>query len=179
MLTASAPAERPASPRRSTSSPRKCSPPWDCAASTPSPRSTIICWRCEADQTLSSSPRTRGPIRRGPSVRRCGGCLPSTTDICGYGSPRQVRNCAQGGDDPLRELSRTPSHRRGDAVAADIDAGRFQRAVVLLHRAEDDDLGARLQFGLVAGDEGDDRRTLRHQDLLLAVLVLDQDVLAV
>ena len=34
----------------------------------------------------------------------------------------------------------TASHRRGDAVAADIDAAGFQRAVVLLGGAEDDDL---------------------------------------
>jgi L-lactate dehydrogenase (cytochrome) len=79
---------------------------WDCAASTRLPRSTIICWRCEAaDQTLSSSRRTPGPIRRGRAVRRCGRGLPSTTPIGGYGSPRQVRNCAQGGDDPLREFA--------------------------------------------------------------------------
>src|SRR6266704_2815477 len=49
------------------------------------------------------------------------------------------------------------SHRRSNPVAADIDAGGFQRAVFLLRRAEDDDLGARLQFGFVAGDEDDDR----------------------
>ena len=71
------------------------------------------------------------------------------------------------------------SHRRRNAVAADIDAVGFQHAVVFLHRAEDDDLGARFHFGLVAGNEGDDRRIRRHHDLLLAVLVFDQDVLAV
>src|SRR6185369_1595280 len=50
MPTAWAPAVRPASPRRSTSSPRKCSPPWACAASTRLPKSTIICWRCEGPE---------------------------------------------------------------------------------------------------------------------------------
>ncbi len=38
------------------------------------------------------------------------------------------------------------SHRRGNAVAADADAVGFQHAVVLLHRAEDDDLGAGLSI---------------------------------
>src|ERR1700712_5659296 len=71
------------------------------------------------------------------------------------------------------------SHRRRDAVAADVDAVRFQRAVILFHRAEDDDLGAGLQFGLLAGDEGDDRGARRHHHFLLAVLVFHQDVLAV
>src|SRR6476659_890659 len=46
-------------------------------------------------------------------------------------------------------------------------------------RTEDDDLGARFQFGLVAGDEGDDRRTGRHHDFLFTILVLDQNVLPV
>ena len=69
--------------------------------------------------------------------------------------PGLVRNCAPSGDDDRVELAST-SHRRRDPVAADIDAIGFQRAVVLLHRAEDDDLRTRLQFGLVAGDEGDD-----------------------
>lgn len=44
---------------------------------------------------------------------------------------------------------RRKSHRRGDAVEADSDATGFQRAVILLDGAEDDDLGARLQFALV------------------------------
>src|SRR5258707_15542943 len=74
---------------------------------------------------------------------------------------------------------RNRSHRRRDSVAADIDAVGFEQTVVLLHRAEDDDLGAGLQFGLVAGDEGDDRRIRRHHHFLLAVLVLAQNVLAV
>lgn len=41
------PAVRPASPRRSTSSRKSCSPPWVCAASTGSTRSTIISLRCD------------------------------------------------------------------------------------------------------------------------------------
>src|SRR3954462_12254843 len=71
------------------------------------------------------------------------------------------------------------SHRRREPVAADVDAGGFEGTVVLLGGAEDDELGARLHFALVRRDEGDDRRIRRHHDFLLAVLVLDQDVLAV
>src|SRR5258705_7134105 len=82
------------------------------------------------------------------------------------------------GDDVLRGLS-FASHRRRDAVAADIDAGGLQRAVFLFAGAEDDDFRARLQLGFIAGDEGDDRRVRRHDDFLFAVLVLDQDVVAV
>src|SRR5258708_18696581 len=82
------------------------------------------------------------------------------------------------GDDSLRDL-RWKSHRRRDAVAADIDAGGFQAAILFSGGAEDDDPGARLQLGLVAGDEADDRRIGRHQHFLFAVLVLDQNDLAV
>src|SRR5258707_128831 len=67
----------------------------------------------------------------------------------------------------------------GVNTSADIDARGFQRAVLLLRRAEDDELGARLDLRLVAGDKGDNRRFRRHHDLLLAVLVFDQDILAV
>src|SRR4051812_41040682 len=45
---------------------------------------------------------------------------------------------------PLR--NDPPSHRRRDAVAADIDAGGFQRAVLFLGGAEDNDPGSRLQL---------------------------------
>src|SRR5260370_20659925 len=82
------------------------------------------------------------------------------------------------GDDSLRDL-RWKSHRRRDAGAADIDAGGFQAAVLFPGGAEDDDLGARLQLGSVAGDEADDRRIRRHHHFLFAVLVLDQNDLAI
>jgi hypothetical protein len=39
-------------------------------------------------------------------------------------------------------LSTLALHRRGDLVAADADAVGFQRPIILLHRAEDDDLGS-------------------------------------
>src|SRR5207244_10372882 len=75
-----------------------------------------------------------------------------------------------------REVRGVTSHRRRNSVAADVGVVGFERAVVLLHRTEDDDLGTRLQFGLVAGNEGDDRRIRRHHDFLFTVLVLDQNV---
>src|SRR5229473_3704307 len=52
MFTASAPAAKPASPRRSTSSATSSSPPWGCAGSTPSPRSTTTCWRFRSPCSL-------------------------------------------------------------------------------------------------------------------------------
>src|SRR5213596_2806478 len=82
------------------------------------------------------------------------------------------------GDDSLIDL-RWKSHRRRDAVAADIDADGFQRAILFTGGAEDDDPGARLQLGPVAGDEADDRRIRRNQHFLFTVLVLDQNDLAV
>src|SRR5258708_32196972 len=66
------------------------------------------------------------------------------------------------------------SHRRRNPVAADIDAVGFQHAVLFLGGAEDVDFGARLQFGFVADDEGNDRRIPRHHDVLFAVIVPDQ-----
>src|SRR5882724_12495139 len=69
-------------------------------------------------------------------------------------------------------------HRRGQAVAADADAAGLVGAVgELLH--EGDHLGARLQIGLVAGDVGDNRRFRRHHDFLLAILVFDEQRVAV
>src|SRR5262249_3822254 len=63
-----------------------------------------------------------------------------------------------------------PSHRRGDA-APDVDRGRLQRAVRLLGRAEDDDVRAGLELGLLARRIGDDRGARRHDHLLLAFAV--------
>src|SRR5439155_19135971 len=80
---------------------------------------------------------------------------------------------------PSCRADASPLHRRSHTVAADIDAGGFQPAVFLFSRTEDDEFGAGLDLRFVAGDEGDDRRLRRHHDFLLAVLVLDDDVLAV
>ena len=45
--------------RRSRSSARNSTSPWPCPASTASTRSTIICWRCEAQLSPSSRPSER------------------------------------------------------------------------------------------------------------------------
>src|ERR1700691_4239748 len=47
----------------------------------------------------SSSPRTRGPIRRVVSLYAVRPMPSPTITARGYGSPRPVRNCALGGDD--------------------------------------------------------------------------------
>src|SRR6202022_3862858 len=62
--------------------------------------------------SLPSSPRTRGPIRRGLSIRtrRCNEGF-EAANARGYGSPRRVRNCALGGDDARRTVC---FHRRRD-----------------------------------------------------------------
>src|ERR1700686_4450532 len=64
------------------------------------------------------------------------------------------------------------SHRRGEAVLADIDAGRFNAAVGQLGAGGDENLRARHQVALVAVDELHDRGVVRHRDHLLALLVL-------
>src|SRR5262249_54926010 len=56
------------------------------------------------------------------------------------------------------------SHRRGEAVTADRDRGGFEGAVVLLGGAGDEDLGARLELVLAAGDVGHDHGVGRDHD---------------
>src|ERR1700722_3045286 len=74
---------------------------------------------------------------------------------------------------PRPEETTPTSHRRRQAVAADADAGRFERAVrQLLH--EGDDLGAGLQLGFVGRNIGHNRAIRRDHDFLLTILVLDQ-----
>src|SRR6516164_11855539 len=64
-----------------------------------------------------------------------------------------------------------------DAVAADIDPFGLERAVRLLRRADDIDIGARLELVLAADHIGADHGVRADDDLLLAVL--DHDNLAV
>src|SRR5919197_389852 len=66
-----------------------------------------------------------------------------------------------------------------NTVAADIDPGRFERAVRLLGRGDDIDVGARLELVLAADDISADHGIRTDDDLLLAVLVLDHDHLTV
>jgi hypothetical protein len=57
-----------------------------------------------------------------------------------------------------RNNFRQALHRRCDALAADRDGGRFKRAVLLLVGGGDEDLGARLEFALVARHVGHNGR---------------------
>ena len=159
----------PASPRRSTSSATNSTSPWACAASTPSPRSTTTCWRLMP--FVLPSPCGRRWLRNGLArdsaridVNPRRGCRDPTRLRCDtLQIPRRGEGAA-----PLpqgEKGERVRSHRRRDAVEADTDAVGFQRAVVFLGGAEDDDLGARLQFGLVTRDECDDRRFRRRPRL--------------
>src|SRR6267378_1928708 len=68
-----------------------------------------------------------------------------------------------------------PQLLRHDAVAADVDAVRLQRAVRLPGRGEHREPRARLEVALAADLVTDDRRARRNGDLLLAVLVFDYD----
>src|ERR1700686_3802327 len=62
---------------------------------------------------------------------------------------------------------------RHDAVAADIDPPGLEGAVRLLHRGRHGDGGAGLELTGIADFVAHDRHIGTHDDLLLAVLVLD------
>src|SRR5688572_7798350 len=66
-----------------------------------------------------------------------------------------------------------------DAAAADVDPVGLQRAVRLLHRADDRDVRARLELAALADHVLLDLQVLRDHDLLLAVLVFHHHHLAV
>ena len=79
----------------------------------------------------------------------CAVSLVGATDACHVRSNEAARRMGPWGR-PIEVFTlEHPSHRRCDSVETDTDAVGFHRAVVFLHCAEDDDLGARLQFGLV------------------------------
>src|SRR5690348_18430459 len=66
MPMASAPPARKASQKQSRCWRRSSPPPWGCAASTLSPRSTITCWRCETNGEAEQLARfTLSPCGRG------------------------------------------------------------------------------------------------------------------
>src|SRR5262245_43025003 len=70
------------------------------------------------------------------------------------------------------------SLRRVD-VATDRDVRSGQRSVRLLFRRGDEDFGADLEVRSAARRVAGNRNPVRHDDLLLAVLVLDQQLFAV
>src|SRR6266481_1868629 len=119
----------------------------------PRPRNFRICW-----QATSMFPRAARRTRRRAAAARksCAASVPI---------PKFQHPCALA--------------LRHNAVAADIDPFGLERAVRLLRRADDIDIGARLELVLAADHIGADHGLGADDDLLLAVLVLDHDHLAV
>ena len=77
---------------------------------------------------------------------------------------------------PTRHATRLLRHH---LAAPDIDAVSLQRTIRLFQRADDGDMGARLELALVAHRIAEDAGIGRHYDLLLAALVFDHHHLAV
>src|ERR1700730_3266594 len=77
------------------------------------------------------------------------------------------------------QTKQRPSHRPHDSLMADRGGRSLERAIVLLGSRVDEDLGAGLELALVARNIGHDHGLRRHDDLLLAVLVLERDHVAV
>src|SRR5262249_34848441 len=75
------------------------------------------------------------------------------------------------GEDKSAEQRRAHSHRRGEAVLADIDARGFDIAVRQFGAGGDENLCARFQVAFVAVDELYDHGVVRYHDLFLSVLV--------
>src|SRR5258708_26748201 len=82
-----------------------------------------------------------------------------------------------------RDKLKTASHRRHDTVAAVVERRCLEGSVLLLDRGTNDDVHARLELVLVAGDVAHDHGLRSDDDLLLvdlvALLVLDRDHLPV
>jgi hypothetical protein len=64
------------------------------------------------------------------------------------------------------------SHRRIDAVAADRDVRRIERAIGFLRGGGDEDVLAGFEIGRRRRDKCHDRDVRRYYDCLLSVLVL-------
>src|SRR3954469_6691745 len=82
--------------------------------------------------------------------------------------------CSAGSPEPTQEK---PLLRRLNAVLADRDARRDELAVAFDARAAEDRFTG-LEVGARAGHEGDDLGVLVDQDLLLAILVLEGELVA-
>src|SRR6266545_736694 len=72
-----------------------------------------------------------------------------------------------------------PGSVRDNVAAADVDAARLERAIRLLRCGIDGDVGAGLELALLADEVGIDAGVGPDDDRLLAVLVLDHQLLAV
>src|SRR5262245_32253835 len=121
----------------------------------------------------STAAPAAGAIRRAsPRPRNSRICSPATSTFR-RAARRTRRRGAAAARSPADDLL------RHDTVAPDIDAGGFERAVGLLGRGDDIDIGPGLELVLAADHVGPDHGIGPDDDLLLALLVLDHDYLTV
>src|SRR5216683_6951 len=124
-------------------------------------------------RTSTAAPAAAATRRASPRPRRFRICWRATST-----SPRAAPRMRPPAAAAARSRAADPG-LRNDAVAADIDPRGFERPVRLFHRVDDIDAGARLELALLPELVADDRRARRHDELLLAVLVLHGDDLPV
>src|SRR5712691_9862501 len=124
-------------------------------------------------RTSTAAPAAAATRRASPRPRRFRICWRATST-----SPRAAQRMRPPAAAAARSRAADPG-LRNDAVAADIDPRGFERPVRLFHRVDDIDAGARLELALLPELVADDRRARRHDELLLAVLVLHGDDLPV
>src|SRR5262245_2351996 len=166
---------------------RRRSKPWRAkrAASAATPK-------VRAPDTRLNWARWRAPTRSSARTMRistaapAGGAVPRTSQrprnspIC-WPATSTFRRAARRTRRPGAAAARSPAADLlwHDAVAPDIDAGGFERAVGFLGRGDDIDIGPGLELVLAADHIGADHGIGPDDDLLLAVLVLDHDHLTV
>src|SRR5512132_570188 len=127
----------------------------------PRTRTVCCCW-ANVDEAASAASKA-APASRALVI-----------PLIGPPKQRAARKGRHVGNQKRRWL--TPiSHRRHEAVTADIDTRRRQRPIWLLGCTVDDKVSTRLKLALVARSGGDNRRIGRNNHLLLPILVLDHD----
>src|SRR5215813_7310471 len=127
-------------------------------------------------KTSTAAPAAAAIRRASPRPRNFRICWQATSMF--PRTARRTRRRAATARKSRAAKSTTPALRH-DAVAADIDPFGLERAVRLLRRADNIDIGARLELVLAADHISADHGVGADDDLLLAVLVLDHDHLAV
>src|SRR5215467_5023067 len=140
------------------------------------PVSATVSTAPSRDFTASLSPSTFSIVPRTRWVCGCWGKAGTAASMAARAAPAAMQRALLELGPLMVRLPR--SHRRGDAVAADRDCGGLERAVVLLLGGGDEDLGARLELVLAAGNVGDDHGLGRDVDLLFPLLVLEGDLVA-
>src|SRR5262245_45913447 len=122
---------------------------------------------------ISTAAPAAGAIpRASPRPRNSRICWPATSTF-----RRAARHTRRRGAAAAR--SPAADLLRHDAVAPDIDAGGFERAVGLLGRGDDIDIGPGLELVLAADHVSADHGIGPDDDLLLTILVFDRDHLTV